>query len=184
MGRWSELVDLHLPLYHTNSIWLLAVVHSDMEFATYEFASRCGAGGQPKLDLIGTHMRLLRRTFERRWSEPVDLRLALMHTNYIWSLAGVHADMECATLELAAQCGGCGQPKSDLLGTHMRLLRPSHERRLSELDDLPLLLYQTNVIWSLAVVHADVYSATHDMVAQSGVGCPPKLHLMGTHTRL
>jgi hypothetical protein len=57
----------------------------------------------------------------RRRSEPVDLHLLLYQTNFIRLLAVVHADMEFATHELAAHCGGCGQPKSDLLGTHTRL---------------------------------------------------------------
>jgi hypothetical protein len=78
----------------------------------------CWCGGQPKSDLIRTHTRLLRRTFERRLSEPVDLCLPLMHTNYIWSLAVVHADVDSATNDMEARSGGCGQPKSDLLGTH------------------------------------------------------------------
>jgi len=59
-------------------------------------------------------------------------------------------------------------------------------------DGLSRLIYlccypkqsQTKFIWSLAPVHADVDSATHDMVAQCGAGGQPKLDLLRTHTRL
>jgi hypothetical protein len=57
----------------------------------------------------------------RRWSEPVDLPLLLSQTKHNWSLAVVEADVEGATHEMVAQCGGGGQPKLDLLSTHTRL---------------------------------------------------------------
>ena len=56
-----------------------------------------------------------------RQSEPVDLPLLLSQTKYNWPLAPVEADMESATNEKVAHCGAGGQPKSDLIWTHMRL---------------------------------------------------------------
>jgi hypothetical protein len=39
--------------------------------------------------------------------------------------------------------------------------------------DFPLLLSQTKDNWSLALAEADVDSATHDIIAQCGVGDQP-----------
>jgi len=82
--------------------------------------SKVVLAASPK-DLLGTHMRLWRWPYARRWSEPVDLRLLLSHTKSNWLLAAVEADNDSATHDMEAQCGVGGQPKSDLLSTHMRL---------------------------------------------------------------
>jgi hypothetical protein len=50
--------------------------------------------------------------------------------------------------------------------------------------DFHLLLSQTKYNQSPADVEADVGSATHDMVAQSGAGGKPKLDLLSTHSTL
>ena len=48
-----------------------------------------GAGDQPTSDLL--------------WSEPVDLRLLLSQTKYIWSLAADDGDIHSATYYIVAQ---------------------------------------------------------------------------------
>jgi hypothetical protein len=81
------------------------------------------AGGQPKLDLLTTYLRLWCCCYARRWCELVDLPLLLSQTNYNWSLAPVEAHVDSATHDMVAQCG-CGagsQPKLDLLTTHTKL---------------------------------------------------------------
>ena len=54
-------------------------------------------------------------------SEPVDLRLLLSQTKYIWSLAAVDADVDDARYDMVAQCGAGDQPKLDLITIHTRL---------------------------------------------------------------
>jgi hypothetical protein len=39
-------------------IWSLAPVEADAASAAYDMAAQCGAGGQPKSDLLKTHTRL------------------------------------------------------------------------------------------------------------------------------
>ncbi len=62
--------------------------------------------------------------------------------------------------------------------THMRLWRWPYARRWSESVDLPLVLSQTKLNWSLAVVEEVVDSVTHNMVTQCGAGGQPKLDLI------
>ena len=59
--------------------------------------------------------RLWRWPYARRWSEPVDLPLALSQTKLNWWLAVVEAKNYSATYDMQAQCGAGGQPKSDFL---------------------------------------------------------------------
>jgi hypothetical protein len=54
-------------------------------------------------------------------------------------------------------------------------------RRRSEPVVLPFLLSQTSFNWSLAPVEANIDSATHDMVAQCGVGDQPQIDLLSTY---
>jgi hypothetical protein len=68
--------------------------------------------------------------------------------------------------------------------THTRLQRRPYTRGWSEPVNLPLLLSQTNFIWSLAALEADSDSATNDMVTQRRVDGKPKFFLRRTHTRL
>jgi len=52
-------LDLPLLLSRTNHYLSLAPVGVDVDNATYyDVMTQCGAGGQPKLDLIRTHTRL------------------------------------------------------------------------------------------------------------------------------
>jgi hypothetical protein len=180
--RWSEPVDLLLALSQAKLNWSLAAVEADNDSATYDMEAQCGAGGTPKSDLLSAHTRLWRWPYARRWSEPVDLPLALSQLN--WSLAAVEADNDSATYDMQAQCGAGGQPKSDLLSAHTRLWRWPYARRWSEPVDLPLVLSQTKLNWSLAAVEADNYSATYDMQAQCGAGGMPNSDHLRTHMRL
>jgi hypothetical protein len=143
--------------------------------------AQCGAGVQPKSDLLSAHTRLWRWPYARRWSEPVDLPLVLSQTNLNWSLSAVEAYNNSATYDMQAQCGACGQPKSDLLSTYTRLWRWPYARRWSEPVDLLLVLSQTNLNWSLSAVKADNESATYDMQAQCGAGGKPKSDLLSAH---
>jgi hypothetical protein len=54
----------------------------------------------------------------RRLIEPVDLPSLRSQANVNWSLAADEKDMDSATHDMAAQCGGGGQFKSDLLITY------------------------------------------------------------------
>ena len=45
-------------LSQTKYIWSLAAVDADVDDARYDMVAQCGAGGQPKLDLITIHTRL------------------------------------------------------------------------------------------------------------------------------
>jgi len=146
--------------------------------------AQCGAGSQPKSDLLSTHMRLWRWPYARQRSEPVDFRLLLSQPKSNWSLVAVETDNDSATHDMEAQCCAGGQPKSDLLSTHMRLWRWPCPRQWSEPVDLPLLLSQTKLNLSLAAVEADNDSATHDMEAQCGAGGQPKSDLLSAHMRL
>jgi hypothetical protein len=83
--------------------------------------ARCGADGQPKLDLLSAHTRLWYRLWVRRWSEQVELPFVTSQTKYNGSLAPVEADDYSATNDMVARCGADGQPKLDLLSTHTRL---------------------------------------------------------------
>jgi hypothetical protein len=56
--RWSEPVDLPLILSQTKFVWSLAAVEADNDSATYDMEAQCGAGGQPKSDLLSTQTRL------------------------------------------------------------------------------------------------------------------------------
>jgi hypothetical protein len=53
--------------------------------------------------------------------EPVDLPSLRSQTNVNWSLAADEKDMDSPTHDMAAQCGGGGQPKSDLIRARTRL---------------------------------------------------------------
>jgi len=90
--------------------------------ATHDVETQCGAGGQPKVHLTRTHTKLQCRCYMRGWSEPVDLRLVLAQTKYIWSLAPVEPHVNNATHDVVTQqCGAGGQPKVDFLNSHSRL---------------------------------------------------------------
>jgi hypothetical protein len=89
-----------------------------MDSARYDMSAECGAGGQPKLDLIRTYTRLWCFSNMCRWSEPVDLRLLLSRTKYNWSLAPDEDDMDSARYDMVAQCTAGGQLKLDLFRTH------------------------------------------------------------------
>jgi len=123
--------------------------------------AQCGAGGQPKLDLICTHTRLSCRSYMRKFSEPVDLPLLVSQTKYNWSLALDEAEVDSATHDMVAQCGAGSQPLLELLRKHTRLSCCCNMRRWSEPVDLPLLVSQTKYNWSLALDAADVDSTTH-----------------------
>jgi hypothetical protein len=92
--------------------------------------------------------------------------------------------VDSSTHDMVAQCAAGGKHKSDLLSTHTRLWYRLQVRRWSESVELCLLPSQTKCDWSLAVVEADVDSATHDMVAQCSAGGKHKSDLLSTHTRL
>jgi hypothetical protein len=49
--RWSEPVDLPLLLSQTKYNWSLAADEVDIDSATHDMVSQCGAGGLPKSDL-------------------------------------------------------------------------------------------------------------------------------------
>ena len=87
-AQWSEPVDLPFPLCQPILNCSLAAVEADNDSTTYHMEAQCGAGGQPKSDLISAHTKLWWRPYMRQWSEPVDLPFPLC------------------------------QPKSDLLSTH------------------------------------------------------------------
>jgi hypothetical protein len=137
-----------------------------MDSARYDMVVQCGAGGQPKLDLIRTHTRLWCCCYMSRWSEPDDLCLLLSQTKYNWSLAPDEDDMDSARYDMVAQCGAGGQPKLDLIRTHTKLWCCCYLSRWSEPDDLCLLLSQTKYNGSLAPDEDDMDSARYDMVAQ------------------
>jgi hypothetical protein len=52
-------VNLRLLLSHTKYHWSPAPVEKDVDSARYNIVDQCGAGDQPKLDLLRTHTRLL-----------------------------------------------------------------------------------------------------------------------------
>jgi hypothetical protein len=118
---WSDLLDLPLRLSQTNFFWSVAAVEADVDSATYDMVTHCGADPNPRLDLVRTHTGLSLRLYGGRWSEPLDLPLLLSQTNFIWSVAAVEADVVKATHNVVAQCGAGGQPKLDLLSSHTRL---------------------------------------------------------------
>jgi hypothetical protein len=126
----------------------------------------------------------------RGWREPVDLPLLSSEPKYKWSLAPVEADVDSAThdmeTETECECGDGGEPTVYLLRTHTRLWCCCSVRRWREPVDLRLLRSQTKYNWSLALVEADVDSATHDMETECGAYAygEPKLDLFKTHTRL
>ena len=113
----DECLSRLISHYYYPKLSIIGYVDS----ARYDMVAQCGAGGQPKSDLLSTHMRLWLWPYERRWSEPVALSVVLCQTKLNWSLAAVEADTDSATYDMEAQCGAGGQPKSDLLSTHTRL---------------------------------------------------------------
>jgi len=58
MGQRSEPVDLNLLLSQTKYNWSLAAVKDNVGSVTYDMVAQCGAGDQPKFDLLSTHTRL------------------------------------------------------------------------------------------------------------------------------
>jgi hypothetical protein len=54
----SEPDDLPLLLSQPKYNWSLAAVEADVHSATYDMVAKCCAGGQLKLELLSTHMRL------------------------------------------------------------------------------------------------------------------------------
>jgi hypothetical protein len=92
-----------------------------VDSATHDMVAQCGAGGQPKLDLLRTHTRPSCCCNMRKLSEPVDLPLLLSKTKYNWSLALDEAYVNIATHDMLAQCGAGDQPLLDLLRTNTRL---------------------------------------------------------------
>jgi hypothetical protein len=122
---WSEPVDIHLPslslLSQTKNYLSLAAVEAILDSATYDVVAKCGAGHQPKLDLLGTHTTLYYRLYGRRWSGPVDLPSLLSQTKYNRSLAAVEANEDSATYDVVKKCGAGRKPKLDLLRTHTTL---------------------------------------------------------------
>jgi hypothetical protein len=181
--RWSEPVDFLLLLSQTKFNRSLAPGEADVDSVAYDMVAQCGDGGKPKFVFLRTHKRLQYRMQVRRWSEPVAFPLLLSQTKYKRSLAPDEADVDSATHDMVTQCGDGGQHKFDLLHIHTRLQYRMQVRRWSEPVDFPLLLSQTKYKRSLAPDEADVDSATHDMVAQCGDGCQPKMDLLRTHTR-
>jgi len=144
------------------------VVHADVDSVTYDTVAQCGPNPNPKFDFLLTHTRYSWQFNAWWWSEPLDLPFFLPHTNFIWSLAALNADVDSATHDTVAQCGPNPNPnpKLDLMRTHTRYSWRFYARLWSEPLDLPFLLSQTNVFWSLAPVDADVDIATYDMLAQ------------------
>jgi hypothetical protein len=102
-------VDFPFLLSQTKYQWSLALVVVDVDSATHDIADQCGAGGQPKLDLLSTHTKLWCCCNVRRWREPVDFPLLLSQTKYQWSLAPVVVDVDSATHDIADQCGADGR---------------------------------------------------------------------------
>ena len=117
--QWSEPVDLPFLLSQPKSNWSLAAVEADNDSATHDMEAQCGAGGQPKSDLLGTHMRLWRWPCARQWSEPVDFRLLLSQPKSNWSLAAVEADNDSATQDMEAQCGAGGASPNQTSSVHI-----------------------------------------------------------------
>jgi hypothetical protein len=74
-----------------------------MDSARYDMMIKCGAGGQPMLDLIRTHRRLWCCSYMSRWAEPDDLCLLLSQTKYNVSLALNENDMDSARYDMVAQ---------------------------------------------------------------------------------
>jgi hypothetical protein len=104
-------------------------------------------------DLIRTHTNWSWQSYAKWWSEPFDLLLLQARTNYDWSLAAVDGVVDSARYDMAAQCGVCGQPKSDLIRTHTKSSWRPYARWWSEPLDLRLQQAQTNYDWSLAAVN-------------------------------
>jgi hypothetical protein len=74
-----------------------------VDAARYDMVAQCGAGCQPKLDLIMIHRRW--------WFDLVDFPLLRSQTRYNGSLAAVDADVDKARYDMVAQCGAGGQLK-------------------------------------------------------------------------
>ena len=91
----------------------------DVDSATYDMVAQCGAGDQPKLDLLSRHTRLLYLFQVRTCSEPLDLPFLPLQTNFIQSVAAVEADVDSATYDMVAQCVAGGQPKFNLLSIYI-----------------------------------------------------------------
>jgi hypothetical protein len=139
-AQWSEPVDLPFPLCQPILNCSLAAVEADNDSTTYHMEAQCGAGSQPKSDLLSAHTRLWWWPCVRQWSEPVDFRFILCQPNLNCSLAAVEADNDSTTYHMEAQCGAGGQPKSDLLSAHTRLWWQSYTRQWSEPVDFRFLL--------------------------------------------
>jgi hypothetical protein len=49
--RWSEPVDVSLPLFQTKYDRSLAAVDAELDSATNDMVAQCGAGGQSKFQI-------------------------------------------------------------------------------------------------------------------------------------
>ena len=56
-AQWSEPVDLPFPLCQPILNCSLAAVEADNDSTTYHMEAQCGAGSQPKSDLLSAHTR-------------------------------------------------------------------------------------------------------------------------------
>jgi len=184
MRRWTEPVDLPLPLSQTKYNWSLAPAQSHVDDDRYVTAAQFVAGGKPWLDLIRTHTRFGCCCYMRRWTEPVDLLLLISQTKHNWSLVPAHSYVDDDRYVMEAQFGAGGKPTLDLIQTHTRFGCCCYMRRWTEPVDFPFLLYQSKHNWSLAPAQSHLDSDRHVMVAQCGAGGMPKLDLIRTHTRL
>jgi hypothetical protein len=59
---WSEPVDLPLLLSQTKYNRSLTAIEAGVDSATHDMVVQCGAGDQPKGDLLSTHTRLWYRS--------------------------------------------------------------------------------------------------------------------------
>ena len=182
---WLEPSHLFLFLPHTNCIWSVAPAQADVDSATYEMVSQCGAAGQPKLHLNPAHTRLWCRLLLRWRPEQSHLFLFLPHANCIWSVAPAQADVDGATSDMVSHCAAARQPKMDLIPTHARLWCRLWVRWRPEPAHLFFFLPHTNCIRSVAPAEADVDNARYDVVSRSGDGnaaspnCTSTRHIQG-----
>jgi len=54
----ADMVVLFVLASQTKSDWSLAPVEAGVDGATHDMGAQCGAGGEPKLDLLSAHTRL------------------------------------------------------------------------------------------------------------------------------
>jgi len=187
-STWQlERVDLFLPTSQTKCIWSLSLAQGDVNCATLDLVAQCGADrGPPQLDLIMTQTKLQCCLYSRWQLEWVGIVVLLFQTKCIWSLSPAQGDVNCATLDLVAQCAGaCRTPILDLIITQTRLQRCLYSTWQLEWVGIFVLLSQTKCIWFLSPAQGNVNCAsTIDLVAQCGAGGSPILDLIMTQTRL